>query len=62
MKTWDVTFEVFWSASRNKTVRVRANTERKAIMFAEKKVKNETGWDSPILRDVKLVEDGEVTK
>lgn len=53
MKTWEVTFEVFWDASREITVSVKANTERKAIILAKEKAKKETGWHSPALRSIK---------
>lgn len=34
MKTWKITAELFWSAERIESVIVKANTERKARMFA----------------------------
>ncbi len=34
MKTWKVTAELFWSAERIESVVVKANTERKARIFA----------------------------
>lgn len=44
MKKWEVTAELFWSAERIETVIVKANTERKARIFAveafEKKYPN----------------------
>ena len=49
MKTYIVKFEVFWDASDIRTVTIKANTERKAIIFATKKIKKETGWDTPKL-------------
>lgn len=36
MKDWDVSLELFWSANHVETFRARANTERKAVAFAEK--------------------------
>lgn len=39
MKTWRVTCEINMDASREATVEVRANTERKAKLFAEEKFK-----------------------
>ncbi len=55
MRTWEVTFEVFWDASHHVTVTVKANTERKAVIFATDKVKKVSGWDSPILRNIKEI-------
>ena len=49
MKTYIVKFEVFWDASDIRTVTVKANTERKAIIFATEKIKKETGWSMPKL-------------
>ena len=49
MKTWEIKFEVFWNASDIRTVTVKANTERKAIIFATDKIKKESGWDMPKL-------------
>ena len=49
MKSWKVQFEVFWDASDIRTVTVKANTARKAIIFATNKIKKETGWDMPKL-------------
>ena len=34
MKKWKVTAELFWSAERIETTIVKANTERKARIFA----------------------------
>lgn len=39
MKKWKVTAEINMDASRYDTVVVRANTERKAYIFAEKEFK-----------------------
>ena len=36
IKTWKVTAELYWSANREETVIVKANTKRKASIFAEK--------------------------
>ena len=41
MKKWRVTAEINMDASRYKTVEVKANTERKAKIFAEEKLKKE---------------------
>jgi hypothetical protein len=41
MKWWEVTAEINMDASRYATVKVRANTERKARIFAEEKMKRE---------------------
>lgn len=41
IKHWEVTAEINMDASKYKTVRVRTNTERKAILLAEKKLKEE---------------------
>ena len=41
MKWWEVTAEINMDASRYATVQVRANTERKARIFAEEKMKRE---------------------
>jgi hypothetical protein len=49
MKTYILKFEVFWDATDIRTVTVNANTERKAIIFATKKIKKETGWNMPKL-------------
>ena len=57
MKVWAATFEVFWDASHEVTVHVKANTERKAVIFATEKVKKESGWDSPILRNIKEIKE-----
>ena len=57
MKTWKADFEVFWDASHIESVIVKANTKRKAILFAEKKVKERSGWDSPILRNIEEIEE-----
>lgn len=55
MKIWEVSFEVFWDASHIENVVVKANTERKAIIFAKEKVEKKSGWDSPILRNIKEI-------
>lgn len=39
--TWIVTGELNWDASRHGTVRVKANTERKARIYGEKRLKAE---------------------
>ena len=49
LKTYILKFEVFWDASDVRTVTVKANTERKAIIFGTNKIKKETGWDMPKL-------------
>ena len=49
MKTYKVKFEVFWDATDIREVTVKANTERKAIIFANDKIKKESGWDMPKL-------------
>lgn len=43
IKRWKVSAEINMDASRYKTVEVKANTERKARILAEKKIKNEYG-------------------
>lgn len=58
VKFWEVKFEVFWDATHIHTVHVKANTERKAIIFATDKVKKETGWDMPKLISCKEISDG----
>ena len=35
MKNWLIKAELFWDASRIETITVRANTERKAKIFAK---------------------------
>lgn len=40
IKTWLVTAELFWDASRIESVEVEANTERKAKIFAEQLFQN----------------------
>lgn len=35
VKVWRVTAELFWSANHIESVEVKANTERKAKIFAE---------------------------
>ncbi len=41
MKKWKVTAELFWSAERIESVVVKANTERKARLYAENVFKKE---------------------
>ena len=41
MRKWRVTAEINMDASRHKTVEVKANTERKAKILAEEKMKRE---------------------
>lgn len=41
IKHWRVTAEINMDASRYKTVEVRANTERKARILGEEKIKKE---------------------
>ena len=55
MKTYKVKFEVFWDATDIREVTVKANTERKAIIFATDKIKKESGWDMPKLISVEEV-------
>lgn len=57
IKTYDVKFQLFWSANNEKIVRVKANTERKAEKFATEKVIKESGWKSPILLSIKEVKE-----
>jgi len=57
MKKWKARFEIFWSANNEVTVEVKANTERKAKIFAKEKVIKEYGWDMPILRSIEEVKD-----
>lgn len=49
MKTYILKFELFWDASDIRTVKVNANTERKAIILATETIKKETGWSIPKL-------------
>ena len=49
LKTYILKFEVFWDASDVRIVTVKANTERKAIIFGTNKIKKETGWNMPKL-------------
>lgn len=49
MKTWELKFEVFWDASDIRTVTVKANTKRKAIILGTEKIKKDTDWDMPNL-------------
>lgn len=39
IKYWRVTAQINMDANRHDTVRVKANTERKALQFAEEKIK-----------------------
>lgn len=39
IKRWKVKAEIYWSANREETVIVKANTQRKAVQFAIKKIK-----------------------
>ena len=39
MKNWLIKAELFWDASRIETITVRANTERKAKIFAKESFK-----------------------
>ena len=39
IKRWKVTAELYWSANREETVIVKANTQRKAVQFAINKFK-----------------------
>ena len=41
IKTWECTAEINMDASRHVTVMVKANTERKAKLFATEKIKRE---------------------
>ena len=41
MKWWEVTAEINMDASNYVTVKIKANTERKARIFAEEKMKRE---------------------
>ena len=57
MKTWEVGFEVFFDASDIRSVRVRANTKRKAISLAREIIRQETGWELLVPMYVKEVEE-----
>ena len=41
MKQWEVTAQLCWDASREKTVVVKANTERSAKKIAKEKLEKE---------------------
>lgn len=41
IKKWEVTAEINMDASRYKTVVIKANSERKALIFGERKLKEE---------------------
>ena len=57
MKTYKIKFEVFWDSTDIREVTVKANTERKAIIFATNKIKKKSGWDIPKLISVEEVKD-----
>ena len=43
IKTWEVSAEIGMDANNIKTIEVKANTKRKALIIGEKKLK-ELGW------------------
>jgi len=57
IKRWKVTAEIYWSANREETVIVKANTQRKAVQFAKEKIKKKYPdiGDMINIRDVKEV-------
>ena len=55
IKTFAVTAELFWNAANNKTVIVKANTERKARIMAENKLKKDYGTDMIRILSVRTV-------
>ena len=57
MKKWIAKVQLYWDASCVVSIEVKANTERKARIFAEKKAIKEYGWDSPKILSIKEVEE-----
>ena len=53
---WLVTVELFMDASRNETIRVKANTEQKARILAQLAFKKKYGTNSIIIKSVKRLE------
>lgn len=49
MKVWDVCLKLNWDAGRIRTVRVKANTERKAIVFAQEKCKKDGAFAADVI-------------
>lgn len=58
MKYWLVKIECFWSADRIESIYIRANTKRKAEMFAIEKIKQLYPNINNMIRvvEVKMVE------
>ena len=56
IKTWEITAEVNMDASKMVSVEIKANTERKAIMFVKEKLKKD-GYFQVLIRNVKLLEE-----
>lgn len=58
MKKWKAEIELFWDASHVESVEVKANTERKARIFAEEAMKKKYKTDMVnILRINEIKED-----
>lgn len=55
IKSWEITAEVNMDASKMVSVKIKANTERKAVMFAKEKLKKD-GYFQVLIRNVKLLE------
>jgi len=60
IKKWNVKFQVFFDASKNISINVEANTERKAKLKAIEKIKKEYNCKFPILLSIKQYENSGV--
>lgn len=49
MKTWDIRLKLDWDASRTRSVRVKANTERKARAFAQEICKKDGAFAADVI-------------
>lgn len=49
MKVWDVCLKLNWDASRIRNVKVKANTERKARLFAQEKCKKDGAFSADVI-------------
>ena len=54
MKIWKATFELFLSANHEEEIIVKANTERKAIIFAKEKAEKQ--WEKGSPRFIRIKE------
>ena len=55
IKKWEVTYSIYFDTNNIIKVEVEANTERKAKMKAEEKVKKITNCTLPDFRDIREI-------